>query len=236
VYVESYGTDGVMAAELVRFQRASHSGFSILVILQAGKGVVSEAGGTPLLREFEALPFAIEHQFRIVNERHAIRVSKFFCAGAHKIDVRALLQDEACGLDGIAQALYASHSASLHAPSIHQESVKLNATIRGQETPAPGVKGGVVFQHGNRGFDCINGSAAASKDSKTCFERISNTSFMGRSNIVRDCPCSAVNEQRRLSIGISHLVMVADQPKRGFQVTGAMRVILCQPQRRVTAT
>jgi hypothetical protein len=88
-------------------------------------------------------------------------VGKFLSSGTDEVDVRAFLKNQACSLNGVSQALNAGYSPGFHSPSVHEQSVELNAAIRSQETSLPCVERGVVFQNSDCGFDCIDGGAAA---------------------------------------------------------------------------
>ena len=79
-----------------------------------------KAGGFAELGLGEAFTFAVEDQFRIVDEGHAVGVGELLRAGADEIDVRALFKDEAGGLDGIAEAFDTGHAAGFHAAAVHE--------------------------------------------------------------------------------------------------------------------
>ena len=78
--------------------------------------------------------------------------------------VRAFFEDEAGGLDRVAQSFHARDSASFHASAIHEQGVQLYAAIAGKETPPPGVEGGIVFHDGHGSLNSIDGGSSAHKD------------------------------------------------------------------------
>jgi len=69
----------------------------------------------------EALTLAVEDQFGVVDEGHAVGLGKLLGASADKIDVLAVFEDQAGGMNGIAEAFDAGHAASLHAATVHEE-------------------------------------------------------------------------------------------------------------------
>lgn len=170
-------------------------GFGILVVLEAGEGGIGQAGGMAGLCMGEALAFAFEDQFGIVDELHAMRLGELLGTVADEVDVGAFFEDEARGVDGIAQALDAGDTAGFHAASVHEEGVKLYATVGGEEAASTGVEGRIVFEDGDGGFDGINGCAATGEDFVTDFEGVTHAGFVGGRGIGRDGPCASVNEE-----------------------------------------
>jgi len=112
---------------------------------RAGEGLVAEAGGLTGLGVGEARDFAGEDQLAVVDEGHAVSGGEAFRAFTDEVDVGRLLEDEAGGLDGIAEALDAGDAAGFHAAAVHEEGVELDAAVGGEEAAAAGVEGGVVF-------------------------------------------------------------------------------------------
>jgi hypothetical protein len=166
---------------------ALESGFRAFVVVEdwvqrgvlAGECVVAEAGGFAELGVGEAFALAVEDQFGIVDEGHAVGVGKLLRAGADEVDVRALFEDEAGGLDGVAEAFDTGHAASLHAAAVHEEGVELDAAVGGEKAAAAGVEGGVVFEDGDGCFDGIEGRAAAREDGIAGFKGVADTGFVG---------------------------------------------------------
>ncbi len=81
----------------------------------AGEGDIGQAGGLASLRMGKALAFAVEDQLGIVDEIHAVGVGEIFSTGPYEIDVGALFEHQARGLDGIAQPLDAGNATGFHA-------------------------------------------------------------------------------------------------------------------------
>jgi hypothetical protein len=127
----------------------------------AGEGFVGQASGLTGLGMGEALAFAVEDEFGVLDEGHAVGPGELLGAIADEVDVGALLKDQAGGLDGVAEMLDAGHTASLHAASVHEQGVHLDAAIGGKETAAAGIEGGIVFKDGDSGFNGIDGGTAA---------------------------------------------------------------------------
>ena len=90
----------------------------------AAAAAALDAGGRSvaqfLLGVGQVMALAIDHQFRIVDEGHAVFRSEGLGAGADKIDVRAKIQDEAGGMNGIAEALDTGDAAGTQGGAIHQ--------------------------------------------------------------------------------------------------------------------
>ena len=109
------------------------------------------------LRLCEAFAFAVEDELGVVDQGHAVGGGELFGSLGDEVDVRALVEDEAGGLDGVAQALDAGDSAGAEGGAVHEEGVELDAAFAGEEAAASGVEGGVVFEFGDSGFDSVDG-------------------------------------------------------------------------------
>jgi hypothetical protein len=141
-----------------------------------------------------------------------VRGGKLLSTCADEVDVGALLEDEAGGLNGIAKALDAGYSAGLHAAAVHEQGIELNSTVGGEKAAAAGVEGGVVFKDGDSGFDGVEGGAAKGKDFITGFESFADTLPMGCGGFGRDGPGTAVDEEGGIVGGWGgHLDMVAQR-------------------------
>ena len=131
------------------------------------------------------------------------------CAFSNKVDVRRLLEDEAGGVDGVAEALDTGYATGFHAAAVHEESVELDAAVGGEKAASAGVEGRVIFKDGDGGFDGIEGGAAAGEDCVALFEGVADTGFVGFGCIGGDGPCAAVDEEDGVADGGSrHGVMV----------------------------
>ena len=143
----------------------------------------------------EALAFAVEDELSVIDESHAVGGGELLGAGADEVDVLALFEDEARGLDGVAEALDAGDAAGLHAAAIHEEGVELYAAIGGEEAAAAGVEGGIVFEDGDGGFDGVDGGTAAGEDGVSGFKGGADAGLVGLSGVGGDGPCTAMNEE-----------------------------------------
>jgi len=79
----------------------------------------------------EALALAVENEFGVVDEGHAVGVGKVLCSFTDESRRGGLFlegPDVQPGWD-CAAALDAGHAASLHASAVHEESVELDAAI-----------------------------------------------------------------------------------------------------------
>ena len=234
--VEGYGADGVVAplrgvlvlalrAVLVLALRAvfvleeicgSDCCFGALVVMEAdsGEGGVIEAGGMTELCVGEALAFAIEYEFAVINEGHAVGLGELLCAGTDEVDVLAFLEDEAGGLDGVAETLDAGNAAGAHAASVHEEGVELDAAVGGKEAAAAGIEGGIVFKNGDGGFDGVEGGGSAGEDSVAGFKGGADAGQVSGCGVGGDGPGAAVDEKSgRVGERGGHLSMV--EQKRG---------------------
>jgi hypothetical protein len=178
-------------------------GFGAFVVVEdvggdfagAGEGVVAQAGGFTELGLGEAFALAIEDQLGVVDEGHAVGLGKALGAFRDKVNVGTFFEDEARGLDGVAETLDTGHAAGFHAASVHEEGVELHAAVGGEEAAAAGVEGGVVFKDGDGGFDGIEGGAAAGEDGIAGFKGAADTGFVGGGGVGWDGPGAAVYEK-----------------------------------------
>jgi len=161
----------------------------------SGEGVVAEAGGFTKLGMGEALTLAVEDQLGVVDEGHAVGAGEVLRAGTDEVDMRALFEDQAGGLNGVAQALDTGHAAGLHAAAVHKESIELDAAVGGEKAAAAGVEGGVVFEDGDGGFDGVEGGCAAREKGVAGFERVADTGLVGASGVGGDGPGTTVDEE-----------------------------------------
>jgi len=126
-----------------------------------------------------------------------------------EVDMGALFEDEAGGLDGIAEALDAGNAAGLHAATIHEEGIELDAAVGGEKAAAAGIEGGVIFKDGNGGLNGIQGGATAGEDCIASFEGLADAGLVGLGSVVWDGPCAAMDEEEGVANGGSwHGVMV----------------------------
>jgi hypothetical protein len=154
-------------------------GAFVVVEGKAGEGFVGEAGGLAELGVGEALALTVEDQLGVINEGHAMGVGKLLGAGSDEVDVRTFFEDEASGLNGIAETLDAGHAARFHAASVHEKGVELDAAIGGEKAATAGVEGGIVFKDGDGSFDCIESRAAEGEDVVAGFKGVADPGFVG---------------------------------------------------------
>jgi hypothetical protein len=91
--------------------------------------LVGLALGEALPGFLEALFFAVEDQFCVVDEGHAVLVGEGFCAGADEVNVGAFVEHEAGGLDGVAEVFDAGYAAGAEGVAVHEQRVELDATL-----------------------------------------------------------------------------------------------------------
>ena len=116
-------------------------------------------------------------------------------AGADEVDMGTFFEDQAGGVDGIAEALDTGYAAGFHAAAVHEQGVELDAAIGGEEAAAAGVEGGVVFKDGDGGFNGVKGGSAAREDGDAGLQSVAHTGFVGGCGVGGDGPCAAVDEQ-----------------------------------------
>lgn len=95
----------------------------------AGEGVVGESGGLAGLGFREPSSLAVEDEFGVGDEGHAVCVSEFFSALADKVDMLALFKDKTGGADGVAKMLDTGDASGFHAAAVHEKCVELDAGI-----------------------------------------------------------------------------------------------------------
>jgi hypothetical protein len=156
---------------------------------------------------------AVQNQIGIVDEGHSVRCGELLCALADEVDVGTLFQDQAGGLDGVSEAFDASHTASFHAATIHEQGIQLNSSIEGEKAAAAGVEGGIVFKDGDGGFNGVESGAAEGEDVIASFESVANTRFVSGRGLSGNSPCAAVDEEDGRVCGREcHRDMVAQLP------------------------
>jgi hypothetical protein len=179
------------------------SGFGAFVVVQegeqgsvnAGEGVVAETGGFAFAGMDEALAFAVEDEFGVVDECHAVSLGKLLGAVTDKVDMVALFEDQAGGLNGITKALDAGYASSLHAAAVHEESIKLYAAVGGEKAAAACVEGRVIFEDSDGGFNGIEGGCTARKKGVAGFKSLADTVQVVGSGVGGNGPCATVNDK-----------------------------------------
>ena len=172
-----------------------HRSGGVLVVLVTGKGGVGEAGGVARFGIGETDALAVENQLGVVDEGHAVGVGELLGAGSDEVDVGAFLENEARGVNGIAQVLDASDAAGFHATAVHEESVELHAAVGGEKASATSVKGRVIFEDGNCCFDRVECGAATGENFVAGDEGVSHACLVGGCRIRRNSPGSAMDEE-----------------------------------------
>ena len=188
VDVEGDGADGVVRVE---------GGLGGFVIAEdvPGEGFVGESGGLAFFGRVEAFALAVEDEFGVVDEGHAVAGDEGFGVGSNEVDVRALLKDDARGLDGVAKVLDTGNAAGLHASAVHEEGIELDAAIGGEEGATTGVEGGVIFEDGDGGFDGIEGRTAAGQNGIAGGEGMLYAGEMFGFGVGGNGPCTAVHQK-----------------------------------------
>lgn len=161
----------------------------------SGEGAVRRAGGLASLGFGEALAFAGQDELGVVDEGQAVGRGKFFSALGDEVDVVALVEDEASGLDGVADALNTGDAAGAESSAVHEQGVELNTAVASEEAPAAGVEGGIVFHRSDSGFDRVDGGRTAFEQAPAFLEGVEDTLFVSFELVGGDIPGAAVDEE-----------------------------------------
>ena len=191
VRVEGDGSNSVVGFERGR------GGFGGLVVAEfvAGEGEVGQAGTFFSLGLSEAFALAVEDKLGVVDEGHTVGGGELLGSLGDEVDVRAFVEDEAGGLDGVAQALDTGDSAGAEGVAVHDEGVELDAAVAGEEAATSSVEGGVVFEFGDGGFDSVDGGGSALEERLAGLEGVKDSLLVGLEHVVGDGPGSAVNDE-----------------------------------------
>ena len=197
---EAFGVSPRVLCFFIEFV-AVEGGFWVFVVEEglAGEGLVLQTGGLASLGLGEALQFAIENEFGVLDEIHSVGVGKLLGAGADEIDVRTFFKDEPGGLDRVAEPLDAGDATGFHAATVHNEGVELDPAIRGEEAAATCVEGGVIFKDSDGGFNGVKCRTAEGEDLVAGFEGIADTDLVGGGGVRGDGPGTAVDEKCRVA-------------------------------------
>jgi hypothetical protein len=141
----------------------------------------------------QAEALAIKDELAVFDEFHAMQLRESFGAFADEVDVGTFFEDQAGGVDGIAEALNAGYAAGFHAAAVHEEGIELDAAVGGKEAAAASVEGGIVFEDGDGCLDGVDGCAATGEYFMTYFEGAADSGLVGGCEVGRDCPGSAMN-------------------------------------------
>jgi hypothetical protein len=123
--------------------------------IETGEGVVAKASGFTNLGLSESFALAVENQFGVVDEGHAVSVGKPLGAFADKINMCAAFENQTGSLNWIAEPLDTGDTARFHAATIHEERVELDAAVGGEKTAPAGVKGWIIFEDGDGRFNGV---------------------------------------------------------------------------------
>ncbi len=123
--------------------------------LIAGKGLVWNSGLLTRLGRLQAQAFPLQHQLGVIDQLHAMLAGELLCAGGGEVDMRAAFEHQAGRLDGVLEALHASHGAGPQGGAIHHESIQLDPAITGKKAAPAGIEGFVIFEQGDGGFHRI---------------------------------------------------------------------------------
>ena len=161
----------------------------------AGEGGVDAALKFGLMEGHKPVAFAGHDEIGVVAEGHAMLAGEAFGTGRDEVDVGALLEDEAGGLDGVAEALDAGYATSAEGRAFHDEGVELDASIAGEEGAPAGVEGVVVFHDGDGGFDGFGGWGSFVEEGAASAEGVGDAVFVGGDSVVGHGPGSAVDDK-----------------------------------------
>ncbi len=168
--------------------------------VDAGEGGVGVAGGFGLLEGHEAVALAGNDELGVIYEAHTVLGGEALGTGADEVDVGGFFEDEAGGLDGVAEPLDAGYAAGAEVGSVHEKGVELDAAVAGEEGASSSVEGVVVFHDGDGGLDGVDGGAAAGECGPAGCECGGDATLVGVDGVVGHGPGSAVDEEEGLAI------------------------------------
>ncbi len=207
VLVESDGADGVMGVErgVVGAESFRERGLDFgfeggLLGGSTAEGGVGVAEGFRALEGHEAFALAGDDEFGVVDEAHAVLGSEALGSRTDEVHMRGLLEDEASGLDGVAEALDAGDAAGAEIAAGHEEGVKLDAAVAGEEGAAASVEGIVVLHDGDGGCDGVDGGAAAGESGPASGEGCGDAALVGADGVVGHGPGAAMDEEDGLRL------------------------------------
>ena len=117
--------------------------------------------------------------------------------GPDEINMGALVQNQSCGLDRIADALHASDPPSAQRRTIHHQGVQLHPPVPRQERSSPGIEGGIVL-HGSDGcLDRIERGAAPFEDAPAFLKCVENALLVSIEKVGGDVPGAAMDQKDR---------------------------------------
>ena len=161
----------------------------------AGEGSVGVAGCFGSLEGHEAVALAGDDEFGVVDEAHAVLGGEALGTGSDEVDVGGFFEDDAGGLDGVAETFDAGYASGAEVGAAHEEGVELDAAVAGEEGASAGVEGVVVFHDGDGGFYGVDGGATSGESGPAGGEGGGDASFVGGYGVVGHGPGSAVDEQ-----------------------------------------
>ncbi len=194
-------------------------------LLSAREGLIGQPGALLVLRLGQTHPFTIEHQFGVIDQRHALLGGEVLRIAADEVDMRALLEHETRGMDGIAQPLDAGHAAGAHGArhaAIHQQRVELDFAVARKKGAPAGIEGLVVLKHSDRGLDCIDRGGAALQQRIAGEQCAADAEGVGFDGVIGDGPRAAMNEKDRLIGHANRSSYMAELAARSCYARGAL--------------
>jgi hypothetical protein len=115
-------------------------------------------------------------------------------AQADEVDVGALVEHQAGGFDGVAQAFDTRNPARPQVFAVHQQRVELHAAVAGEEGAAAGVEGLVVFHDDDGCLDGFNRGSAALENLPAGGQCVGDAALVGFDLVVGHGPGATVDE------------------------------------------
>ncbi len=126
---------------------------------------------------------------------------ELFRAVADEVDVRALFEHQARGLNRVLQPLHAGHGAGSQGSTVHQQRIQLHPAVCGQEAAPAGIEGFVVFEQGHRSLDRVQGGSALAEQVVASLHGPKDAAGVGLQLVRGNVPGAAVDQQHRRSKG-----------------------------------
>src|SRR5262249_47428743 len=133
----------------------------IMAAKRAGKGEIGTSGLFFLLRFFQSLNLPRDDQLRVWAQLHALLLGKTFGAFANKVDMGTLVQNQARGLDGIADSPNTPRPRGATRGPSNRARVGCHSPSGGENPPGPGEKFSFFSLPDNRSSPGVGGKPAA---------------------------------------------------------------------------
>jgi len=141
--------------------------------------------------------FGGRDEFFGIAERNTLTKRKLFRTLGDEHHVRTFFQDGARGLNGIFDATKTGDGTRAKRGSVHDNGVAFDIAIEIEMRAVARVEHGIVFEHGDGGFDGVESVAAVAEYGIARVKRAKAAGVAGFDGVVWDVPGTAVDDERR---------------------------------------